>query len=645
MLDSPLRDTSTFTVTLISLASIATLACTPPPAAGDGTSSSETATDTTDTETGDTGEALPTLEGYADLHLHMFAEEAFGGGWLHGRAVGAPEGALDLCDGGEDHGRLRDDLSVLFTSCDSQLLADTAAEVPLLQALLTLNGLGISELLGEVPGSEGDTGLHPDRIEGYPSYDGWPGWDVIAHQQAWEVWLQDAYESGLRIEVVSAVSFDWLCRALPPANVQRPCDEMEDVRIQLDLINEFAANNSDWVEIALTAADARRIVSENKLALILSIEASHIFGDDDWLTQLDDVYARGVRTLQMVHQLDNRFGGAAPHSPIFHTAAFEESCHIDTDCGITTQDLTIGFDVDANCRNVLGLTDEGRELLLEMIDRNMLIDLAHMSERLVEDVYEVAVEHDYYPLYLSHAHFREIMLPVKAKEEKTSPSWVIAHVRETGGMVGLRTAPDEVNTYESSSVANTCHGSVRSFAQAYEYGHLGLKVAIGFGTDFNGFIQQSRPRFGPAACSASFEEEATCQARDERNEGMAPFDSKYDDKGLGHIGLLGDFIDDLEQHGVDIDPLRHSADDFVRMWERASGPRSGPAEDVSDIDTTGIVVLPSHGVRLAEFPTECDEPYCPGGVVAGQACRFDAECEAGTCAGAGACGEPMGVCE
>jgi microsomal dipeptidase-like Zn-dependent dipeptidase len=634
------------------LGMLSLFACTPEPPAADGGSSSGSVTGSgtsTSSESGETGdEPLPQLEGFADLHLHMFAEEAFGGGWLAGKAVGATELALAVCDGGDpgNHARLRDDLSVLFNNCDPQLLADTADEVPILQAILTLGGLGISELIGDLPGSDGDTGMHIDRMNGWPELDGWPRWDVIAHQQSWEGWLHDAYDAGLRIQVVSAVSFDWLCRAIPPDNVKRPqCDEMDDVRVQLELVNAFALANADWVEIALTAEDARRIVQEDKLALILSIEASHIFGDGDWRTQLDEFHGLGVRTFQMVHQLDNRFGGAAPHNTIFHVAAFEESCHVDTDCGITTQDITIGFDVDANCRNVRGLTDEGQELVLEMIERNMLIDLAHMSEALVDDIHAIAVEHDYYPLYLSHAHFREIMLPSKAKEEKTTPSWIVAQVRETGGMIGLRTAPEEVNTYDASSVANTCHGSTRSFAQAYDYGRMGLHARIGLGADFNGFIQQTRPRFGPDACSASFAEEAQCQARDERNEGLAALGTAYDQSGLGHVGLLGDLIDDLEQHGVDTVPLRHSADDFVRMWERASGERSGPAEDVSDMDTSGITVLPNHFLRRAELPTECDEPYCPASLVAGQECRFDAECEAGTCAGAGACGDPVGICE
>ncbi len=630
--------------TRVVLLSLATLACTPSPNPNaDPTETSDTAGDTT--ETGD--EPPARLEGYADLHLHMFAEEAFGGGWFHGQSGGPADVALAICDGGEpgDHGRLQDDLSPLFSGCDPTLVEQTAAQVDLLQILLTLGGQGISEFLSDVPGSSGDTGKHLDRLGGWPELDGWPRWDVIAHQQAWEGWLEDAYDSGLRVTVMSAVSLDWLCRALPDENVKRPqCDEMDDVRVQLQMANDFDAAN-DWVEIALSAEDARRIVGENKLAMVLSIEASHVFGSGDWAAQLDEVHALGVRTLQIVHQLDNRFGGAATHNTIFQVAEFGENCHVDSDCGLTSPDLTLGFDVDANCRNVKGLTDEGRALIEAMIERNMLIDAAHMSEQLVRDVYAVAVEHDYYPIYLSHAHFREIMRPEKATEEKTTPAWVVGMVRETGGMIGLRTAHEETNTYEASAVENTCHGSSRSFAQAYDYGRLGLKVPIGLGSDLNGFIQQTRPRFGADACSASFPEEAACLARDERLAGLGGVGSDFDEWGLGHLGLLGDLVDDLELLGSDVEPLRHSVDDFVVMWERASGPRTGPAADIGDIDTTGITIEPSHYARLSALPTECDDPYCPAAFVAGQDCRFDAECESGVCAGAGECGAPKGVCE
>ncbi|MBK8259784.1 MAG: hypothetical protein IPK80_00350, partial [Nannocystis sp.] len=88
---------------------------------------------------------------------------------------------------------------------------------------------------------------------------------------------------------------------------------------------------------------------------------------------------------------------------------------------------------------------------------------------------------------------REIMLPAKGKEEKTTPAPIVAMVRETGGGISLH-RPEEVNTYEPSAVANTCHGSARSFPRpGLRFWPLGLKVALGLGSDFNGFIQQTRP--------------------------------------------------------------------------------------------------------------------------------------------------------
>lgn len=596
---------------------------------------------------GKSGSALPRLEGVADLHLHMFAEEAFGGGWFHGSYDGPAEVALGPCDGGEpgDHGRLREELAPLLGTCEGMPLDELANMVPLVSAIVNGGGNLVSEFVAVVPGSDGDTGRHLDRTGGWPDFESWPRWDAIAHQQVWKEQLYDAYQAGLRIEVISAVSLDWLCRALPEENLERPqCDEMDDVRIQLQQANAFA-DEHDWVEVATSAADARRIVSEGKLAFILSVEASHIMGEGDWRTQLDELYDLGVRTLQPVHQLDNRFGGAAPHNSIFHVAQYAENCHIDHDCGLTTDAVTLGFDLDANCKNTLGLTDEGRELVQAMIDRGMLVDAAHLSEQSVRDLHEIAVANDYYPIYISHGHFREIMTKDRQHEEKTTPAWISEVLRETGGMLGLRTAHEEVNTYEGSPVDNTCHGSSRSFAQAYDFGRLGLQVSIGLGSDLNGFIQQTRPRFGPDACSASFSVEAQCQARDERRDGPPRLGSGFDEMGLGHIGLLPELLDDLDQLGTDTQPLRTSADDFVRMWERASGPRSGPVAAAEPPNASGVTALPVHGHRRADFPTECGLPYCPAALLTGEPCRFDAECESGQCADAGDCGEPMGTCQ
>lgn len=600
----------------------------------------------------DDGDSMPPpvepLEGIADLHLHMFAESAFGGGWFHGSHLGPGEVALGPCDGGEpgDHARLKDELAPLLGSCPGMSNEELAQLVPLVGAVTSGGGALVGELVGAVPGTEGDTAKHEDRTDGWPSLSSWPRWDAIAHQQVWEQHLREAHEGGLRLAVISTVSFDWLCRALPDENLDRPqCDEMDDVRLQLQQAADFDAAN-DWAEIARTPADARRIVAEGNLALVLSIEASHLMGTGDWRTQLDELDALGVRTLQLVHQLDNRFGGAAPHNQIFQLALYAETCHVDTDCGLTSNDVTLGFDVDASCKNVRGLTDEGRALAEEMFERGMLVDAAHLSEQSLRDLHELAVAHDHYPIYLSHGHFREVMLEEKEREEKTTPAWAVELVRETGGVFGLRTAHEEVDDYQGSSVANTCHGSSRSFAQAYDYGRLGLQVPLALGSDLNGFIQQTRPRFGPDACSASFSVEAVCQARDERTGGVAPRGHMLDESGVATVATLPVLLDDLDALGSDAALLRGSADAFVRMWERAQGPREGavPAPTTPP-SAAAIVPQPSQLERIADYPTECGDAYCPGGLVAGARCRFDAECESGSCADAGECGVPLGMCE
>lgn len=613
---------------------------------GTGGSGSASGSGSTGSPTGGETEGPPPLVGVADLHLHMFAEEAFGGGWFHGSHAGPGEVALAPCDGGEpgDHARLRADLGPLLGSCEGLTLEELGALVPLISVIAAPGGGGVvSEYVSTIEGSTGDTGLHKDRVAGWPGLEGWPRWDVIAHQQVWEDQLHAAYTGGLRLAVISAVTLDWLCRALPEENVARPqCDEMEDVKLQLQMAHDFVAAH-DWAEVALTAADARRIVEEDRLALVLSVEASHLMQGGDWRPQLDELHDLGVRTLQPVHQLNNRFGGAAPHNSIFHIAQYAESCHVDEDCALTGATVTLGFDVDKNCKNVLGLTADGEALVTEMMDRGMLIDVAHLSERGVRDAQALAAARGYYPLYLSHAHLREVMTPEKQREEKTTPAWVVEMVRETGGMIGLRTAHEETSTYEPSAVANACHGSSRSFAQAYDYGRLGLKVALGLGSDLNGFIQQTRPRFGPDACSASFATEARCQARDELAGGAPPLGDGFDEAGLGHVGLVPSLLEDLEQLGSDTAALRGSADAFVRMWERAEGERTGPVP-TAEAELGGIAVLPPHAQREAEFPSECGESYCPQALPSGAACRFAAECVSEVCEGAGMCGKPTGTC-
>lgn len=524
--------------------------------------------------------SAPKVKGLADLHVHMMAEDAFGGAWFHGTHDAGP---VD-CDGGfppSDHARVKQDLRALLEQCPPTSLIPWSAG-GIVSALFGASGAAASELIGKIPGTEGDTGLHLGRRRANTDF---PRWDTIAHHQVWERWLEEAHARGLSLMVMSAVTFDFLCKLMPDANRVRPCDEGADIDAQLAKTHDFVARNASWTEIALSAADARRIIGEGKLAIVLSVEASGLFENGgDWRTVFEHLWSQGVRTLQMAHQLDNRFVGAALHNPIFHVAEYVKNCHIDTDCGKTIGGVTLGFDVDASCKNVRGLTAEGADFAHEMMKRGMPIDLAHVSERGTADLFALAQQNGYYPLYLSHAHFREIMNPDLAATEKTTPAGVVRMVRQTGGLVGLRTAHDETHGYAGSGVPNDCAGSSKSFAQAFAFGQKELKVGLALGSDFNGFIQQTRPRFGPnGACSAG--SDPAGQAALQTGAGNTDFDTK----GLAHIGLVPDLLADLGRMGIDTSPLDDSAERYLAMWERASAVRTGPAEDASDLATGGIL--------------------------------------------------------
>lgn len=593
-------------------------------------------------ETGSLTQALPVapINGFADLHLHMFAEEAFSGGWLHGSATES----LTICDGGvapSNHARVRTDLRQLLKLCPNGAKIDLST-VPVLSDLFAVSGGAVSELLAKTENTDGDTGQH--KSARLPILN-WPRWDSIAHQQANAAWLKKAYRGGLRLSVISAVSNGFLCSALPDENRKRPCDEMADAELQISMARDFATKNSSWVEIAESPADARRIIGAGKLALVLSIEVSKLFGTKDFRSELDRFYKLGVRTLQPVHQLDNRFAGAALHQPIFHVAQFIENCHIDFDCGATSGKLTLGFDVDKNCRNRKGLTLEGILLIIEMMKKGMLIDVAHMSEHAVADTFKLLKANAYYPMYISHGHPREIMGESQEGHEKTTPASIMAYIRQTGGMFGMRTFPDETKGYAGSGVDNTCQGSTRSFAQAMAFLKKGIKVSFALGTDFNGFIAQTRPRFGDlGACAGGFWAEGDAQAHAETMQPPGRLLSEFDEQGLAHVGLVPDFLRDLKRLGADTAPLYESAEAFLRMWERATTRRTGMADPATDIDLSGVVPYVPKATREASYPTQCGKKYAPASKNKGQRCRFNAECTTGTCS-ALLCGVVPGTCK
>ncbi len=627
--------------------------------------------------------------GSADVHHHLFDEDAYGARWRDGK-VSAP---LHTCDGNgfglPPHGRVATLLPVLgdLAGCPSAL-ATLQSAPGALAALFMASGAGpaaFSELMGKIEGSGGDTGFHTKRrVPG----SGWPRWDALVHQRGQRNTLLKAHQDGLQLIVVATGGFAPFCELLPPLSPYG-CDEMDDVDRQIALAHQFASANASWVQIALGPQDAMNIINSGKLALVIAIETTDLFNTlfADPTTPPDAAAIAAVvqkyydppydvRSVQLAHETDNGFAGAALINPLFEVFQFADnrygpSCGIDTDCTRARLGFDVFEDSDGVCKNALGLRPEGEILVQALIDKGMLIDIAHLPERGMLRAYQIAKQNVYYPLFHSHTKFRELEPAYGGTNhnviEHSVPAWVAQKIRRSGGLVGLRIGYLEEHDYTPAGVANTCAGSSRSLAQAYEFGRQGLKVPMAMGSDLNAFTQNTRPRFidrslpgkprqNPnGACSAGFRAEGICQAKAQTNK----LGTAYDRLGLADTGQEVDVLRDLEHVGLStaaVAPLRHgSAETFIRMWLRANDlpqPRNGPADLANDVDISGIAPYRPKGLRELDYPqVSCfgglvKPRYCPNSEQMGDPCRFDGECAAPLICGGFQpfCGLPEGTC-
>lgn len=542
------------------------------------------------------------LKGYADLHIHMFGEAMFGGGWLHGVA---------------NHG----DYKVALRRCSGNLdrTDHAATRFGPLNEFLSGNGV-----------TDGDAGWHWGKRRGWDErgwpfrqehWEHWPSWDAIAHQQVWQGHLKEAHLQGLTLAVVSAVDFRPMCEVMENRKAQfmksGRCNEYTAIKWQLQEANRFAAAN-DWVDIALSPAHAREIIAAGRLAIVLSVESTEPFDNRaDWQNVLDEYMSLGVRTFQMGGHINSAFSGATVMNKAYNAMQWIENYFRNGQCfdinggtrckydditlvdmvGILETNPRNGFtcrnaagqigecNAGAGYTNEVGLTAQGVQLAHALMDRHMAIDIAHMSERAVADLYAVAQTRQKRALYSSHSHFRAQLIGSDANmanqtQEKPLTQLHINVIKSTGGMAGLRTGPDYAATYAPSGVANTCVGSARSFAQSLAWGvDQGLNLA--WASDLNGFIQQMVPRTGDEGCRGTSQRDGQSYSwvapPANVSDGLgnfaypsAEYRTWYQRQGFGHIGLLRPVFEDLRMLGLAqryLDNLGSSTENFVRMWE------------------------------------------------------------------------------
>ncbi len=327
--------------------------------------------------------------GLVDAHMHMFAFESFGGN-LH---CGRPWSPLGIDD------------------APSRTAPTTArtARAPWSRT--------------SPPTATRPTCTTPRA--GRRSWTG-PSNESYTHENVYYRWLERTYRSGLRLVVNLAVDNSALCFVNPHKIYS--CDEMEAVDRQIRDIYElqdyvdaqYGGPGKGWFRIVRNPFQARRVINEGKLAVVMGIEVSEPFGcglrnDEPQCTtksidaDFEKYYKRGVRQMEMVNKFDNALSGVAfdndeqgvivnvgnrqatgrfwqmekctskPYdrqpTPVPAGSAFE---------AIIRQLIPSGalpvYPEGPVC-NPRGLTDLGEHFLDDMIERGMLFDPDHMSVR------------------------------------------------------------------------------------------------------------------------------------------------------------------------------------------------------------------------------------------------------------------------
>ncbi|MGW2444136.1 galactose-binding domain-containing protein [Streptomyces sp. NPDC001675] len=480
--------------------------------------------------------------GFADAHDHLFANEAFGGRLICGR-VFSEAGIADA-------------------------LKDCPEHYP-------DGSLAVFDFI-----TKGGDGRH-DPV-GWPTFKDWPAHDSLTHQQNYYAWVERAWRGGQRVLVNDLVTNGVICSVY--FFKDRGCDEMTSIRLQAKLTYDlqsyvdrmYGGPGKGWFRIVTDSAQAREVVEQGKLAVVLGVETSEPFGCKQVLdvpqcdrhdidAGLDELYALGVRSMFLCHKFDNalcgvRFdsgglGTAINVGQFLSTGTFwrTEKCagpQHDNPIGSAAAPgaeaklppgvSVPGYGADAQC-NARGLTDLGEYAVRGMMKRRMMLEIDHMGVKAAGRALDI-LEAGSYPGVIS------------------SHSWM--DMNWTERVYGL-----------GGFVAQYMNGSKGFVAEANRTKALREKygVGYGFGTDMNGVGGWPGPRGADAPDKVVYPFRSVDGGSliDRQTTGERTWDLNTD--GAAHYGMVPDWIEDIRRVGGQdtVDDLFRGAESYLGTWGAA----------------------------------------------------------------------------
>lgn len=305
----------------------------------------------------------------------------------------------------------------------------------------------------------------------------WPSAKSIVHEQMKVDWIERAYEGGLRLLFASVTDSQildklWNNGTNVFGNSTTPDPDWGDkerAAVQLQYMIDVADAHPTWMEIVTSSEEARETIEAGKLAIVLSLEMDDLSVDE--ILELQANY--GVAHVIPIHLVNNDFGGTAIYNDEFNgmnrflqnqtltpvassTVSFRLNPQVPSLLALPAGGLTIGEDGPPQlypaCSsgghiNSLGLEDN--EAIRRLMKAGLLVDVAHMSEKSMREVLDIAEGLDpVMPVMNSHTGLRsgeEIspeadLVSAGVVSERDLAIADARRIAATGGVMGLGTS-------------------------------------------------------------------------------------------------------------------------------------------------------------------------------------------------------------
>ncbi|MFD7232629.1 discoidin domain-containing protein [Streptomyces sp. NPDC059881] len=488
------------------------------------------------------------VRGFVDAHNHLMSNEAFGGRLICGKPF-SDKGVADA-------------------------LKDCPEHYP-------DGSLAIFDFI-----TKGGDGKHDPN--GWPTFKDWPAHDSLTHQQNYYAWVERAWRGGQRVLVNDLVTNGVICSVY--FFKDRSCDEMTSIRLQAQKTYDMQAHidtmyggpGKGWFRIVTDAAQARQVIQQGKLAVVLGVETSEPFGckqildiaqcgQDDIDRGLDELHALGVRSMFLCHKFDNALCGVRFDSGTLGTAInvgqfLSTGTFWKTEkCAGPQHDNPIGnaqapeaekklpqgvtvpsYAADAQC-NTRGLSALGEYAVRGMMKRGMMLEIDHMGVKAAGRALDI-LESEAYPGVISSHSWMDL-------------NWT-ERVYRLGGFI-----------------AQYMHGSEGFIDEAKRTQALREKydVGYGYGTDMNGVGGWPGPRGAnaPNPVRYPFRSADGSAVLDRQTTGERTWDLNTD--GAAHYGLVPDWLEDIRVVGGKeaVDDLMRGAESYLRTWKGSEDHKPG----------------------------------------------------------------------